>query len=125
KRRPGGLLHFALARHQAFLHASIRTRERKNAAATVAARIDDHRTVRGIARRDVEAPLGEHLDIAASPQVHDGYVIGAILLGHEGELRLVRRQSRPRVVIALEGKAARVISRLDADSINLRTAGTV
>src|SRR5208283_775322 len=50
KRRPGGLLHLALARHQAFLHATIRSRERENAAAAVAARIDDHRTVRRIAR---------------------------------------------------------------------------
>src|SRR5258708_12917084 len=69
--------------------------------------------------------LGEHLDIAAPAKIHGGDAVAAVFLGDECQLRLIRRQPRPRVVAALKREAPRLVAALRADAVDLWTARAI
>src|SRR5690606_20892411 len=105
-RRPRRLAHVAAREAEALAHAAVDGHGRQHAGAAVLGRVDHEPAVRGEARRLVLAAVGQDPEIAALEVVQADTEAAAVAV-HDREQAPVRRQRRPRVVVALEGHALR------------------
>src|SRR5882757_5879601 len=125
ERSPRRLLQLPFARNQALLDSAVGADQRQHASPLVAAGVNQDRPVGCIAWRNIKMALGQHLDIATATKIQGRDAIGAILLNHERQLRLIRGEKRPRTIAALKGEPARLVAGPDSDLINLRAARAV
>src|SRR6516162_3437751 len=95
---------------------------RQRAATAFALRINECSAVRGETRRFIEMPVRQHPHGAAREILERDAVV-AVVERHHRQLRAIRRDPRPGVVVTAEGETLGTCARIHADLIDLRGAG--
>src|SRR6185312_8684109 len=121
---PGRLAYLALLGFEAKSGQAVDGNRGERAEVTLPLGVHEHRTVRGEARRLIEVTVRKHSHTPAREVLDRNPVVATVERDH-GELRSVRRQTRSRIVIAVERDALRVLTGTGSDAEDLRAARAI